>query len=1131
MRRYLCIFFVASLVALPLQAKVVVFWQPGFPTVASQPVDRASLDKALEGLDPVFEDEASLAASETLANADLLVLPYGSSVPVEAWKSIERYLDAGGNLLVIGGQPLRVPVNLANRQYVAASPQDTYSRALGFRHTYEVPVGKDAAFHWRQGYSWLPKLEVKAQRFFAVEGRLDGLGYMTDSAGQLVAAPVIVSDHLRGDHRMLGSRIVALDFDPQPGYWQSANGIALVQQASEYARQGATSLSIETLYSAIRPGEAPVITAHLRVPREQKPGAPISGEIKLQLLSEKDVIGTVAIPVTGNGRADVDVPFLQPLPAGFYKVSAVYSEGGRAREFYQNGFLVTDRSVLASGPVLGVHGDFLTLDGKPFFPVGTNYFTTEENGWDFSGPRNAWIWEKDFAEMAAHGVSFVRTGIWMSNAKFIDANTGGVNERFLRNLEAFLDCAHRHNIAINFTFFAFSPHSGPLPATRNADKASLPSSAQQKPAITGDYAGILGPLHVKLHLKVDAAGAVTGTLDSTDQGAIGIPCADFHLDQQALTFSVPAVHGSWKGTVSADGATLTGTWDQGTPQPLNFARDTTDADAPPPNPYLDPGAVNAEQAYVRSVVERFKDVPWLSWDLINEPSFSNPRQIFKGNYPNSDPAEIAAWHKWLSQKYGNLSALSDAWRVPAGDLASFDAVPLPPSANLHYERSGDPNQIRALDYNLFAQDMFSAWVTSMVSLIRSSGSNQLIDVGQDEGGVTDRLLNQFYGGAGVSFTTDHTYWQDDALLWDSFAAKRPGVPNITGETGYQPVWSLDGSWRYDEFSGLGLIERKWALGFAAGSSGALQWDWARERDFGIERSDGSAKAWENMMRELGQFARQAAPFADALIEPDVAIILPQSFQLSVANSLGLEAQQTAVRSLYNYAHGQAYAVGEYQIQLLGSPKLILLPSPFGLTDEAWQAIEQKVQAGAVLLVTGPFGEDAHFHATGRQDSVGLPYASEPLTLRENIVHFPGGDEAIEYFGLKTTILSRAILPDGEDWAEKPVGKGKILFATLPLELNGNLQAVADVYSYALKAANIAPVYSTTLKDPGILICPTQFSKATLYVLASESNRSEVSFEDLRSGRKFSGKLASGRAALLLVGTDGKLLATYHWPNQ
>jgi hypothetical protein len=327
------------------------------------------------------------------------------------------------------------------------------------------------------------------------------------------------------------------------------------------------------------------------------------------------------------------------------------------------------------------------------------------------------------------------------------------------------------------------------------------------------------------------------------------------------------------------------------------------------------------------------------------------------------------------------------------------------------------------------------------------------------------------------------------------------------------------------------MERKWALGFAAGTSGTMQWDWAREVDFGMKRSDGSAKVWEDMMRDLGKFARDAAPFADGLIEPDVAILLPQSLQLSVANLWGVEAQQTAVRALFNYARGQAYAVGEYQTELLGSPKLIILPAPFGVTDEAWQAIEQRVSAGAVLLVTGPFGEDAHFHVTGRQDSVGLPYISGPLTLRDNFFHFPGGEETLVYPGLKTTVLSRAILPNGGDWAEKPVGKGKILFAALPLELNGNLQAVADVYRYAMKAANLAPVYSTTLKDPGILICPTQFAKATLYVLTSESNQTQVSFQDMRSGRKFSGMLTAGRAALLLVGTDGKLLASYHWSDR
>jgi hypothetical protein len=624
--------------------------------------------------------------------------------------------------------------------------------------------------------------------------------------------------------------------------------------------------------------------------------------------------------------------------------------------------------------------------------------------------------------MAAHGVTFVRTGVWMPVAKFIEPTTGGANERFLRNLEAFLACAHRHNIAVNFTFFAFTPR-----------------------------------------------------------------------------FSAPQIG--------------------------------QDAGAALPNPYTDQAAVKMEQAYVRSVVERFKDAPWLSWDLINEPSFSNPRQIFKGNYPNGDPSELAAWHKWLSQRYGSLSALGDAWRVMPESLASFDAVPLPTIGDLRYERYGDTNQVRALDYNLFAQDMFSGWGKSMVALIRSSGSNQLIDVGQDEGGVTDRVLNQFYAGAGVSFTTNHTYWQDDALLWDSVAAKRPGMPNITGETGYQPAWAPDGSWRYDEFTGLGLMERKWALGFAAGSSGALQWDWARETDFGMERSDGSAKVWENMMRDLGRFAQAAAPFAQSIVEPEVALLLPQSYQLSVSNALALEAQQNSVRALYNYARGSAYAVGEYQSELLGSPKLILLPSSFGLTDEAWMAIEKRVKDGAVLLASGPFGENPHFHATGRQEEAGLPYVIGPLTVREQLFRFPGGEEGLVFSGLKTTVLSRALLSDGADWTERVLGKGKILFSALPLELNGNLQATADVYSYALKAAGVTPVYSTVITDPGILICPTRFPNATLYVLSSESNRSDVSFKDLRSGTTFAGTVPSGRAALLLVGTDGKILASYHWTSR
>ncbi len=1008
------------------QAKTVVLWQTGFPSVASQPVDRASLEQALKELDAQFADLKTLADPATLADADLLILPYGSAVPVIEWKVIEDYLHAGGNLLIVGGQPLRVPVTEADGKFVPVDPQDSYSRALGFRHTYDVPVPADVHFAWRHGYAW-SQTQVRARRVFAVEGQLDGLGYMVNAKGQLVAAPVIVADHLSGP--MKGSRIVALDFDPQPGYWESADGIALLRQSALYASRGATALSIELQFSAVRPDEPPAITVHLReahAQHAQQNGGATPEEIKVALRSEKAVMDSATLPVPSGGTADLAAPFTKALPAGFYTVTAELRENGRGEndqleEFYQNGFWVEDASAVNAGPVLGVKGNFLTRDGVPFFPVGTNYFTTEENGWDFSGPRNAWVWDNDFGDMAAHGVNFVRTGVWMPNASFIEAGTGGVNERFLRNLEAYLRCAQRHNIAVNFNFFAFSPKSGSGSAGNSA--------------------------------------------------------------------------------------------------------------ATPPNPYTDDASVAAEQAYVRSVVDRFKNVPWLSWDLINEPSFSNPRHIFRGNYPNGDASETAAWRKWLRQKYDNdLPALASAWRVPAASLGSFDAVPLPLPADLSPQRYGNPNEVRAVDYNLFAQGIFSDWVRSMVTMIRATGSKQLIDVGQDEGGVSDRVLNQFYGGAGVSFTTNHTYWQDDALLWDSVAAKHPGVPNITGETGYQPVWEPDGSWRYDELTGANLIERKWALGFAAGSSGALQWDWAREADFGMQRSDGSAKIWEGRMRALGAFAQKAGSMATGLTLPQIAIVLPQSLQMSVANSFAIEAQKNAVRAMYGYARGEAYAVGEYQPELLGHPKLIVLPSAMCLTNDAWNVIEQRVRDGAVLLVTGPFDGDAHWHATGRQNTVGLPYRTEALLIRDHLVKFPFGEERLIFGGNMTTVLNRAALANGQDWAEKPLGKGKILFAPLPLELNDNLQAIGDAYRYAMKVAGVTPVYTTTLDDPGILICPTQFPTATLYVITSESNRQQVNFVDQRSGKRFAGTLASGRAAILLVGADGKLLAAYNWPN-
>src|SRR2546423_296400 len=66
-------------------ANAVVFWEPGFPTIASQPVSREAIGRALEGMDPAYISLAELKTDGALTQAELLVLPYGSSVPEDAW--------------------------------------------------------------------------------------------------------------------------------------------------------------------------------------------------------------------------------------------------------------------------------------------------------------------------------------------------------------------------------------------------------------------------------------------------------------------------------------------------------------------------------------------------------------------------------------------------------------------------------------------------------------------------------------------------------------------------------------------------------------------------------------------------------------------------------------------------------------------------------------------------------------------------------------------------------------------------------------------------------------------------------------------------------------------------------------
>ena len=102
-------------------------------------------------------------------------------------------------------------------------------------------------------------------------------------------------------------------------------------------------------------------------------------------------------------------------------------------------------------------------------------------------------------------------------------------------------------------------------------------AAELKPSpIDGDWTGTLhaGELSLRLvfHFSAAPGGKIACSLDSLDQGAMGIACDDVKLNGKKLTLEVPSVHGSYAATLSSDGNKLSGDWTQGAPLPLELKR-------------------------------------------------------------------------------------------------------------------------------------------------------------------------------------------------------------------------------------------------------------------------------------------------------------------------------------------------------------------------------------------------------------------------------------------------------------------------------------------------------------------------------------------------------------------------------
>jgi len=110
--------------------------------------------------------------------------------------------------------------------------------------------------------------------------------------------------------------------------------------------------------------------------------------------------------------------------------------------------------------------------------------------------------------------------------------------------------------------------------------------------ISGDWQATLkaGPREFRLIMKIEKGpnGGWNGSLFSIDQvpdRGVGITANSVMLEGSTLKFTINVARASYEGKVSADGASIRGTWTQGQPLPLEFQRATPESAWKDPSPH------------------------------------------------------------------------------------------------------------------------------------------------------------------------------------------------------------------------------------------------------------------------------------------------------------------------------------------------------------------------------------------------------------------------------------------------------------------------------------------------------------------------------------------------------------------
>ncbi|MBM3472421.1 MAG: hypothetical protein FJX75_04010, partial [Armatimonadetes bacterium] len=422
---------------------------------------------------------------------DAVVLPFGPCFPAEARETFQAYLKAGGSFLstdgyafdqlliltnegwtdlpVVGRKasemdaaeepPASVGMNtrigkpgdamaLDPSQIGAFDPQFHLEQATQFRpsawvgdgvpsYSFDAPV---------EGFSACCQTGVNSPVFPPVHRRWIPVLEAFDKGGALRGTALSMAHNFAGEYPKSSWAFSGIT-SGQDLLLGTPERRALLERVMSEITQKVFLHSLATDLACYGPGE----TASISVQAANNGRWPAKREVTLTVGGREVAKRSLDLAAGASEAVEAAVP-VDGLKGDLIPIAATLSDGGRRVDSLASAFCLRDEKVLASGARIGWAGNYMTVDGKPSFLVGTN----QTGMMYFSPDENPATWDRDFAAMEVHGFHiwrilhfspFAAKG-YEGDGKHTSLDLANRPKRLVRQMDAIVQLAQKHRVAI-----------------------------------------------------------------------------------------------------------------------------------------------------------------------------------------------------------------------------------------------------------------------------------------------------------------------------------------------------------------------------------------------------------------------------------------------------------------------------------------------------------------------------------------------------------------------------------------------------------------------------------------------------------------------------------------------------------